>query len=383
MRRDIYGPDHDAFRATFRSFLEDKVVPRFAEWEHQGHVDRGLYRELGELGCLGIAVPEEYGGAGEDSFKYQAVMIEEMNRAGVGTGTALLHAGIVMPYILSLATPEQKQRWLPAMATGDMMVAIAMTEPGTGSDLAGIRTTARREGDEFVINGQKTFITGGQLADLVLLVCRTEQPGEEDRRSGLSLVAVETKTPGFAVGRRLEKIGLKSSDTVELAFTDMRVPVANLLGEEGKAFTYLTANLPQERLNIALAAVASAEKAISLAVDYAKERTAFGTPIAEFQNTKFVLAECAAEVEAARTMVDRALELHDEGELSAADAAKAKLYCTEVGGRVIDKCLQVHGGYGYILEYPIARLYADARVNRVYGGTSEIMKTIIARQLGL
>lgn len=383
MRRDLFGPDHEAFRTMFRSFLANKVTPRFDAWEKQGHVDRDLYTELGQIGCLGILVPSEYGGAGEVSFKYQAVMVEEVNRAGVGLGTTMLHSGVVIPYIVSLASEEQKQRWLPSMVSGELMSAIAMTEPGTGSDLAGIRTIARRDGDEYVISGQKTFITGGFLADLVLVVCRTEKATEQDRRGGLSIVVVETNRPGFSVGRRLEKIGMKSSDTAELSFDEVRVPVGNLLGEEGEGFTYLTSNLPQERLNIALVAVASAEKAVQLAVDYAKERKAFGTPIAEFQNTKFVLAECATEVEAARTMADRALALHDEGALDGADAAKAKLFCTEVAGRVIDKCFQIHGGYGYMLEYPIARLYADTRVSRVYGGTSEIMKTIVARQLGL
>ncbi|MEU7483956.1 acyl-CoA dehydrogenase family protein [Streptomyces sp. NPDC042319] len=385
MRRTVFNEDHEAFRETLRSFIAKEVVPVFPSWEQQGHPDRDFYRRLGELGVLGIQVPEEYGGGGEASFKFNAVVMEEAARAGVSFGGHSVHSNLILPYLLAYATEEQKRRWLPGFAAGEMMTAIAMTEPGTGSDLAGMRTTAAlsADGGHYVLNGAKTFITGGALADLVLVVCRTSPPEPGDRRAGLSILCVESASEGFAVGRKLDKIGLKSSDTAELSFTDVRVPAENLLGEEGQGFAYLTHNLPQERLTIALGSTAAATAAVRFATEYVKDRTVFGKPVAAFQNTKFVLAECAAETEAAQTFADRALELNDAGELSVADAAKAKLFCTEVAGRVIDKCLQLHGGYGYMTEYPIARLYADTRVSRIYGGTSEVMKTIIAKSLGL
>jgi alkylation response protein AidB-like acyl-CoA dehydrogenase len=385
VRRTVFTEDHEAFRETVRDFIAREVVPVYPEWERAGHVPREFYRKLGELGVFGIEVPEEYGGAGMGGFKYQAVVTEETLRAGVSFGASGVHTGLVLPYILEYANEEQKKRWLPGFVSGDIMTAIAMTEPGTGSDLAGIKTAARlsEDGTHYVLNGAKTFITGGVQADLVLVVCRTSPYDPADRRAGLSILCVDTKSQGYTVGRKLEKIGLHASDTAELSFTDVRVPVENLLGEEGRAFSYLTHNLVQERLAIAVGGYASAAAAIGFAVQYVKERTVFGQPVAEFQNTKFVLAECAAEVEAAQSMVDRALELHETGELTPADAAKLKLFCTEVSARVIDKCLQLHGGYGYILEYPIARLYADARVTRIYGGTSEVMKTVIAKSLGL
>ncbi|MFJ6212567.1 acyl-CoA dehydrogenase family protein [Streptomyces sp. NPDC092296] len=385
MRRTVYTEDHETFRATVRDFVAKEVVPVHAEWEQAGHAPRDFYRKLGELGIFGIEVPEEYGGAGMGGFKYQAVVTEETMRAGVSFGSAGVHTGLVLPYLLEYAGEEQKKRWLPGFVSGDLMTAIAMTEPGTGSDLAGIATTARlsADGTHYVLNGAKTFITGGVQADLMLVVCRTSPATPEDRRAGLSILCVDTASPGYTVGRKLEKIGLRSSDTAELSFSDVRVPVENLLGEEGRAFSYLTHNLVQERLAIAVGGYASAAAAVGFAVRYVKDRQVFGRTVAEFQNTKFVLAECAAEVEAAESMVDRALELHETGELTPADAAKLKLFCTEVSGRVIDKCLQLHGGYGYILEYPIARLYTDARVTRIYGGTSEVMKTVIAKSLGL
>lgn len=385
MRRTVFTEDHEAFRATIRDFIAKEVVPVHPEWEKAGHAPRDFYRKLGELGVFGIEVPEEYGGAGMGGFKYQAVVTEETMRAGVSFGSAGVHTGLVLPYILEYANEEQKKRWLPGFVSGETMTAIAMTEPGTGSDLAGITTRAElsEDGSHYVLNGAKTFITGGVQADLMLVVCRTSPATPEDRRAGLSILCVDTSSPGYAVGRKLEKIGLRTSDTAELSFTDVRVPVENLLGEEGRAFTYLTHNLVQERLAIAVGGYASAAAAVGFAVQYVKDRKVFGRTVAEFQNTKFVLAECAAEVEAAQAMVDRALELHETGELTPADAAKLKLFCTEVSARVIDKCLQLHGGYGYILEYPIARLYTDARVTRIYGGTNEVMKTVIAKSLGL
>ncbi|AXI79098.1 acyl-CoA dehydrogenase family protein [Peterkaempfera bronchialis] len=385
MRRTVFTEDHEAFRATVRDFIAKEVVPVYPEWEKAGHAPRDFYLKLGELGVFGIEVPEEYGGAGMGGFKYQAVVTEETMRAGVSFGSAGVHTGLVLPYLLEYAGEEQKKRWLPGFVSGEIMTAIAMTEPGTGSDLAGITTTARlsEDGTHYVLNGAKTFITGGVQADLMLVVCRTSPATPEDRRAGLSILCVDTRSPGYTVGRKLEKIGLRSSDTAELSFTDVAVPVENLLGEEGRAFSYLTRNLVQERLAIAVGGYASASAAIGFAVQYVKDRKVFGRSVAEFQNTKFVLAECAAEVEAAQAMVDRGLELHETGELTPADAAKLKLFCTEVSARVIDKCLQLHGGYGYILEYPIARLYTDARVTRIYGGTSEVMKTVIAKSLGL
>ncbi|MGW5075255.1 acyl-CoA dehydrogenase family protein [Rhodococcus sp. NPDC004095] len=385
MQRTIYNEDHEAFRKTIRDFIEKEVVPVHHEWEQQGHPPRDFYRKLGDLGIHGIQVPEEFGGAGQSGFKYSAILTEETARAGVTFGNASIHSDLVLPYLLSHANDEQKRRWLPGFVSGDIMTAIAMTEPGTGSDLAGMSTTAKlsADGRHYILNGQKTFITGGALADLVLVVARTSAPTPDDRRHGLSILCVDTTSEGFSVGRKLDKIGLRTSDTAELSFVDVGVPVEDLLGEEGQGFSYLTHNLPQERLGIAVTGTATAAAALRFAVEYVKERTVFGKPVSSFQNTKFVLAECATEVEAMQLMTDRAIELHDAGELTVADAAKAKLFCTEAAGRVIDKCLQLHGGYGYIREYPIARLYADTRVSRIYGGTNEVMKTIIAKSIGL
>ncbi|MFE7156392.1 acyl-CoA dehydrogenase family protein [Streptomyces sp. NPDC057636] len=385
MRRRVFTKDHEAFRTTVRDFVAEQVVPHYADWERQGHVPRELYRKLGDLGVFGINVPEEYGGAGVTDFTYQTVIREECGRAGVGFGAESVHTCLVLPYLLEFGSAAQKKRWLPGFLSGETMTAIAMTEPGTGSDLAGIATRARLsdDGTHYVLNGAKTFITGGAQAELILVVCRTAAYDPADRRGGLSILCVDTTSEGFAVGRKLDKIGLRAQDTAELSFTDVKVPVADLLGEEGAAFTYLTHNLAVERLAAAIGAYANAAGAIGLAQEYVSGRQVFGKPVAAFQNTKFVLAECATEVAAAQALVDRALEEHAAGELTPADAARAKLFCTEVAGRVIDKCLQLHGGYGYMLEYPIARLYADTRVNRIYAGTSEVMKTIIAKDLGL
>jgi alkylation response protein AidB-like acyl-CoA dehydrogenase len=337
-----------------RDFVESEVVPYHSEWEHQGHVPREFYLRLGELGLHGINVPEEYGGAGETSYKFNMVIAEEVARAGVSFGAYGIHVNLVRPYLLSFASEEQKQRWMPGFVSGEMMGALAMTEPGTGSDLAGIATTAKlsADGAHYVLNGAKTFISGGVLADRVLVVARTSPATPEDRRGGLSILYVDTKSPGYSVGKKLDKIGLKTSDTAELAFQDVKVPVEDLLGEEGQGFKYLTHNLVEERLAIVVGSTASAAAAIRFAVGYVKERKAFGQLVAE-------------------------------GRLTVADAAAAKLFTTEAAGRIIDKCLQLHGGYGYINEYPIARLYTDTRVSRLYGGTSEIMRTIVAKSLGL
>ncbi|UYX96002.1 acyl-CoA dehydrogenase family protein [Streptomyces sp. BI87] len=385
MRRTVYNEDHEAFRDTLRSFIEAEVVPVYDEWLAAGQAPREFYYKLGELGIFGIEVPEEFGGAGEESFKYQAIISEECARAGVSFGGSGVHVALCLPYLKAYATEDQKKRWLPDFVTGTTMYAIAMTEPGTGSDLAGMKTTAKlsADGTHYVLNGAKTFITGGVHADRVIVCARTAAPTPEDRRFGISLFVVDTKSEGYAVGRKLDKLGLRTSDTAELSFTDVKVPVEDLLGEENTGFAYLGQNLPQERLGIAVGAYAQAAAAIRFAKEYVQDRTVFGKTVASFQNTKFELAACQAEVDAAEAVCDRALEAHDAGELSAAEAASAKLFCTEVASRVIDRCLQLHGGYGYMNEYPIARLYADNRVNRIYGGTSEVMKMIIAKNMGL
>jgi alkylation response protein AidB-like acyl-CoA dehydrogenase len=385
MLRTVYGDDHEAFRKTVREFIEAEVVPVFDDWYATGIVPRDFYYKLGELGIFGIEVAEEYGGAGIESYKFQAVLSEETNRAAVSFGASGAHVTLCLPYLQSYATEEQKKRWLPGFVTGDIMFAIAMTEPGTGSDLAGMRTTAKLtdDGKHYVLNGAKTFITGGVQADRMIVAARTAPPRDDDRRYGLSLLVVDTTLDGYSVGRKLDKLGLRVSDTAELNFTDVLVPVEDLLGEEHRGFSYLGNNLPRERLGIAVNAYAQAKAAVQYAKKYTQDRTVFNQPVANFQNTKFELAACQADVDASEAVVDRALEAIDRDELTAADAASAKLFCTEVASRVIDRCLQLHGGYGYITEYPVARLYADSRVNRIYGGTSEVMKLIIAKNMGL
>jgi len=385
MRRTVFDEDHETFRKTLRAFIEAEVVPHYQEWFEAGIVPKDFYAKLAELGLFGIEVPEEYGGAGIDSFKYAAIQYEETARAGVTFGGSGVHVALCLPYLLKLGTKEQLEAWMPGFVSGETMFAIAMTEPGTGSDLAGMRTTAKRsdDGDHYVLNGAKTFITGGVNADRVIVCARTAPPLENDRRYGISLFVVDTASEGYQVGRKLDKIGLRTSDTAELSFTDVKVPAFNLLGEENQGFSYLGQNLPQERLGIAYGAYAQAAAAVRFAKDYTQQRTVFGKEVASFQNTKFELAACQAKVDAAQAVADRALEALDAGELTAAEAASAKLFCTEVASEVIDRCLQLHGGYGYMNEYPIARLYADARVNRIYGGTSEVMKMIIAKSMGL
>ncbi|WP_404314829.1 acyl-CoA dehydrogenase family protein [Prescottella equi] len=385
MKRAVYNEDHEAFRKMIRDFLAKEVVPHFDEWQEAGLPPRDLFRKLGDIGVTGFGIPEEYGGPGDISFKYQAVITEECARASVQLGHYGLSTGMVLPYLLSLATEEQKRRWLPGIAAGELVLCIGMTEPGTGSDLAGIKTAAKLsdDGTHYVLNGAKTFISGARRSELCVVVARTSAATAEDRRGGLSLLVVPTDSEGFEYGRILHKIGLKASDTNELSFTDVKVPVENLLGEEGKAFSYMGQNLPRERLIVGVEATARAATAIELATDYVKERKVFGQSVASFQNTKFMLAECATEVAAAQAMVDQGMEMDDAGELTPADAARIKLFTTEMVGRVVDKCLQLHGGYGYMLEYPIARMYADIRVNRIYGGSSEVMKTIIAKDIGL
>ncbi|MGA0237875.1 MAG: acyl-CoA dehydrogenase family protein [Acidimicrobiales bacterium] len=378
MPTSIYDETHDLFRNAVRAFIAEEMQPHFDEWEKAGIMDREIYAKAGQHGFVGFNMPESHGGGGSNDFRFNAVVSEELAYAGMGgAGNGIgLQNDIVSPYFIAYCTDEQKDRWWPGIASGEKILAIAMTEPGTGSDLASIATTAVADGDEYVVNGAKTFITNGINSDLVVTVVRT---GEG--RDGLSLLVVERGMPGFERGRNLDKIGQKSADTAELFFTDVRVPKTNLLGDEGKAMEYLSFNLAQERLSLAINGVAVAEAAVRWTVDYVKDRTAFGQPIAAFQNTKFVLAECATEVTVARAFMDRCIVDHVENGLSAADAAKAKLYATELQNRITDRCLQLFGGYGYMSEYPIGVAYADARVATIYGGTSEIMKTIISQDV--
>ncbi|PYE16357.1 acyl-CoA dehydrogenase [Williamsia limnetica] len=382
MRRDVFTADHEAFRKLARDFIEKRIVPEYAAWEKAGQMPREIFAQLGELGLLGIAIPEEFGGAGLRDYRYNVILQEEAARALVTLATVRTQLDVILPYFLEYADTEQRKRWFPGLADGTLLSAIAMTEPGTGSDLAGVSTTAVRTGDDYVLNGAKTFITGGLLADLVIVVARTSTD-PENRRAGLSLLVVENGMAGFERGRVLDKMGCKVQDTVELSFDNVRVPKANLLGEEGQAFSYLGNNLPQERMTVAVGSIAQARAAVTTTIEYVKERKAFGKPVSSFQNTKFELAAMSAEIEAGQTMIDRAVLDLVDGELSGSDAARVKLFCTEVQARVVDRCLQLFGGYGYMAEYPIARLYTDARVARIYAGTSEVMKVIIAKSLGL
>ena len=382
MRRDIYTEDHEAFRGLAREFIEKEIAPHYAEWEKAGQMPREIFEKLGALGILGVAIPSAYGGAGLRDYRYNAVLQEEAARALVTLSTVRTQLDVILPYFLEYADEQQRERWFPRLASGALLTAIAMTEPGTGSDLAGMRTSAVRDGDDYLLSGAKTFITGGLLADLVIVVARTSTD-PDNRRAGLTLLVVEDGMPGFERGRVLDKMGCKVQDTVELSFDQVRVPAANRLGAEGAAFGYLGNNLSQERMTVAVGSVAQARAAITATIDYVKERKAFGKPVSSFQNTKFELAAMSAELEAAQTMVDRAVLDLVAGELSGPDAARVKLFTTEMQGRVVDRCLQLFGGYGYMTEYPITRLYTDARVARIYAGTSEVMKVIIAKSLGL
>ncbi|HYM54078.1 MAG TPA: acyl-CoA dehydrogenase family protein [Solirubrobacteraceae bacterium] len=385
MRRTLFEDVHEDFRASFRTFLEREVVGeegRYGDWERAGIVPREAFELAGRGGFLGMAVPEAYGGAGAEDFRFNLVIGEEAQRAGVGGfGLGLtLHNDICLPYFLSYCTEPQRERWLDGIASGELITAIAMTEPGIGSDLAAMTTRARREGDHYVVDGTKTFITNGINADLVIVAVKTDPT---ERHRGISLLVVERGMEGFERGRNLEKIGQHAQDTAELSFQEVRVPLDNLLGEEGEGFRYLVSNLPQERLSIAASAVAAAEAALGWTLDYVRERRAFGQAIGSFQASRFALAEMHGEAEVARAYIDRCVLALNAGELSAEDAATAKWWCTDLQGRVVDRCLQLHGGYGYMLEYPIARAYADARVTRIYGGANEIMKEIVGRSLGL
>jgi alkylation response protein AidB-like acyl-CoA dehydrogenase len=382
VERALYDDEHEALRDSFRSWLTNEVVPHQAMWEAEGIVPRSVFADAGSHGFLAFDVPEEYGGGGTQDFRFNAVIIEEVQAAGAGgAGLGLtLHNDICLPYFLRYCTDEQRERWLPGIASGELITAIAMTEPAIGSDLASMTTSAIRDGDRYIVNGAKTFITNGINADLVITAVKTDPT---QRHKGMSLLVLERGMDGFERGRNLEKIGQHAQDTAELFFSDVSVPVANLLGEEGQGFVQLVHNLPQERLSIAVAGVAAARAALGWTLEYVKEREAFGKPIGSFQNTRFVLAEVATEVEVASAFTDRCIVALNDRSLTAEEAAMAKWWCTELQKRVVDRCLQLFGGYGYMVEYPIARAYADARITTIYGGTTEIMKEIIGRSLGL
>ena len=380
MRRTLYEAEHEDYRGVVRTFVEKEISPHITAWNEAGIVPRELFAAAGAQGLLGIAIPEQHGGAGVEDFRFNNVVLEEMAAAGVASAALglTLHTDICLPYFLKLTTDEQKERWLPGIASGELITAVAMTEPAIGSDLASMRTTALRDGDDYVVNGSKTFITNGINADLVITAVKTD-PSERHR--GMSLVVLERGMPGFERGRNLDKLGQHAQDTAELFFSDVRVPAANLLGEVGQGFRHLTANLPQERLSIAGYGVAAARAALDWTVAYVKERTAFGAPISSLQNTRFRLAELATEVDVAQAYLDACVLALNAGELTAADAAKAKWWCTELQGRATDLGVQLHGGYGYMAEYPIGQAWADARITRIYGGTTEIMKEVVGRDL--
>lgn len=382
VERTLYAAEHHEFADSFRTFIAREIQPQYLEWEREGIAPRSLYQRAGAAGFLGMAIPDEYGGGGSTDFRFNAILAEELAVAGIGgAGLGLtLHNDITTPYFTEIGTEEQKRRWLPGIASGELITAIAMTEPGTGSDLAGIATTARRDGDHYVLNGSKTFITNGINSDLVIVAAKTDPT---QRHTGMSLLVVERGMNGFERGRNLDKIGMHSQDTAELFFDDVEVPVANRLGEEGQAFRYLTANLAQERLSIAVTGVATARAALQWTLAYVKERSAFGQKIGSFQNTKFVLAEQRAAVDVAQAYVDQCILALNRSALTPAEAAVAKFWCTELQKTVVDHCLQLFGGYGYMSEYPIARAYADARVTTIYGGTTEVMKGIVAKDMGL
>jgi len=380
MRRKIFTPEHDTFRATARAFFEKECVPHAAEWEADGMANRDVWKKAGEIGLLGWEVPEEYGGSGVRDFRYNAILAEELVRSGSsGIGFAV-NNDILMPYMTDLTTDEQKARWLPGMVDGSIITAIAISEPGAGSDVRGVRTSAVRDGDHWILNGSKTFISNGQLANLVVVVCKTDPSAGH---KGISLLVVEEGMEGFSRGRKLDKIGAKAADTSELFFDNVRVPVSNVLGELGRGFYNLMRNIPSERLGIAVHGVARAQRAFEVTLDYVKTREAFGTPIGSFQANRFYMAEMKTKLDIAQIYLDRCIEELVAGELTAEDAAEAKLWITETEWEILDRCLQLHGGYGYINEYEIARLWRDGRVQRVYGGTNEIMKDIVGRSLGL
>ena len=381
MDRHLFRDEHDLFRQSFRQFLDREVVPNQPRWNEAGMVDRSAWRKAGASGFLCPWLDEEQGGPGGD-FLHSVIIMEEMARVYESGFAVSLHSDIVVPYIHTFGSAEQKRRWLPGCASGELVTAIAMTEPGAGSDLAGVATTAVRDGDHYVLNGAKTFISNGILCDLCIVVAKTD-PNPDNAHRGMSLFVVEAGTPGFIKGKKLAKMGMPSQDTAELAFEDCRVPVANRLGEEGSAFIALMTKLQQERLCVAIMSQAAAERVLADTIAYCQDRRAFGRPIAKFQNTQFKLAECATEVEVGRAFLDKLVAEHMSGKYLVKECSMAKLWQTEMAGRVIDQCLQFFGGYGYMLEYPVTRAFMDARVQRIYAGTNEIMKVIIAKQMGL
>ncbi|KAA0113100.1 acyl-CoA dehydrogenase family protein [Mycolicibacterium sp. P9-22] len=380
MKRLVFETEHEQLRDTAKQFLEKECLPNVEKWEANRLVDREAYVAAGNYGLIGFNMPEEYGGGGVDDFRFNAVIVEEFSKFGLACPGVSLQNDIVGPYFKNLATKEQLERWMPGFASGELIGAIAMSEPGAGSDLAGIKTTAVRDGDDFIINGSKTFISAGINSDLVVVVARTDP---DAGHKGFSLLVVERDTPGFTRGRKLDKMGQHAADTSELNFEDVRVPAANLLGTEGKGFYHLMENLPSERLSIAIGGVAGARATFNETLQYVKDRKAFGQPIGSFQNSRFVMAELDTELDIAEQYVDRCLRAVVDGELTAVQASKAKWWCTELGKKVVDSCLQLHGGYGYMNEYRVAKDYVDVRIQTIYGGTTEIMKEIIGRDLGL
>jgi len=380
VERTLFEPEHELFRESFRKFLEQHVAAHHEQWEHDGLVDRAVWLEAGKQGFLGMAVPEEFGGGGVKDFRYNSIITEETVRGQYSGLGFTLHNDVIAPYLLDLANEEQKRRWLPGFCSGEIITAIAMTEPGTGSDLQGIKTRAVRDGDDWILNGAKTFITNGINSDIVIVVAQTDP---DKGAMGFSLLVVERGMAGFERGRNLDKIGLKAQDTAELSFTDVRVPGKNLLGTQGMGFIHLMQNLPQERLSIAVMAAAAMEACVDMTVQYVRDRKAFGKPIGAQQNTRFVMAELATKTTAVRVFVDRCIELLNQEKLTVEEAAMAKWWSTEEELDLINRCLQLHGGYGYMREYPIAKAYMDARVQTIYGGTTEIMKEIIGRGLKL
>ena len=380
MRRTLFTADHEAYRETVREFIAREITPHYDSWEEARLVDRSAWLAAGKMGIVGLAVPEQYGGSGELDYRYRYVVAEEIARTGTtsfGAGLGL-QDDIVIPYIADLGTDEQKARWLPGMAAGELICAIAMTEPGTGSDLQGIKTSAVRDGDDWILNGQKTFITSGIHADIVIVAARTDRKAGS---RGFSLLVVERGMDGFTRGRKLHKVGLAGQDTAELSFDNVRVPASNLLGEESGGLIHLMERLPRERLSIAASAISSARAAYEWTKDYAFDRTAFGKPIGDFQNTRFALAEMLTEIDVTQAYVDNAVLAINDDQLSAVEAAQAKWWASELQKRVVDRCVQLHGGYGYMMEYPIARAYVDSRIQTIYGGTTEIMKEIIGRDI--
>jgi acyl-CoA dehydrogenase len=381
MDRSLFSEEHESFRKAFRQFIEREVVPHQQRWREQGQVDREVWRKAGAQGFLCTWMEDKYGGPGGD-FLHATIVMEELARAYESGFAMSLHSDIIAPYIYSFGNEEQKQKWLPGCASGEIVTALAMTEPGTGSDLAGIATTAVKDGDDYVINGSKTFISNGQLCDIVAVAVKTD-PNPENAHRGISMFVVEANRKGFTKGKRLHKMGMASQDTSELFFEDCRVPAANLLGVEGGGFMMMMQKLQQERLCVAIGAVAGAEQVLADTIAYTKERKAFGKPISKFQNTQFKLVECLAKVEVGRAYVDRVIAEHVSGKQLVKECSIAKFWTTDMAQEVIDTCLQFFGGYGYMLEYPVTRAFMDARVQRIYAGTNEIMKVIVAKQLGL